>query len=125
MNEVTNWKVPKWPFFLGNALLLIFAYGFILRAPHAIHHWEIAAACVALGAVINLIPFYLDYRAMERALEINALVAASEKIQNLEKFAEQINAATNQWTLIQNSIQAEVGENVADHQRSSPTRWPL
>ncbi len=113
MNEVTNWKVPKWPFFLGNALLLIFAYGFILRAPHAIHHWEIAAACVALGAVINLIPFYLDYRAMERALELSTLGAVGEKIQNLEKLAEQINSATNQWALTQKSLQTEDGKTAA------------
>ncbi len=113
MNEVTNWKVPKWPFFLGNALLFGFAYCFILRAPHAIQHWEIAVACVALGAAFNLLPYYLDYRAMERALEINALGAVGEKIQNLEKLAEQIGSATRQWTAIQDSIQTEAGKTTA------------
>ena len=113
MNEVTNWKVPKWPFFLGNALLFGFAYCFILRAPQAIHHWEIAAACVALGAAFNLLPYYLDYRAMERALEINALGAVGDKIQNLEKLAEQISSATNHWTTLEGSLQAEAGKTTA------------
>ena len=44
MSDVTNWKVPKWPFFLADALLLGSAYFFMLRAPQSIHHWEIAVA---------------------------------------------------------------------------------
>jgi molecular chaperone GrpE (heat shock protein) len=97
MNDVTNWKVPKWPFFLADALLMAFAYFFVLRAPRAIGHWEIAAACVAFGAVLGLIPFYLDYRAMGKAIEVNALGSVAEKIQDLEKLAAQIGSATNEW----------------------------
>jgi molecular chaperone GrpE (heat shock protein) len=110
MNNLTNWKVPKWPFFLADALLFGFAYYFILHAPHAIHYWEIAAGCVALGAIVSLIPFYLDYRAMGKALEMNALGAVTDKIQNLEKFSEQITSATSHWTTIQDSIQAEAAK---------------
>ena len=113
MNDVTNWKVPKWPFFLADALLFGFAYFFILRAPHSIHYWEIAAACVVFGAVLSLIPFYLDYRAMEKVLEINALGAVTEKIQSLEKISEQISSATNHWAVIQDSVQAEAVKTTA------------
>src|SRR5277367_1146443 len=93
MNDVTNWKVPKWPFLLADALLMFFAYYYVLHAALPIHHWEIAAGCVTLGAVLGVIPFYLDYRAMGKALEINALGAVAGKIQNLEKLSEQINLA--------------------------------
>jgi molecular chaperone GrpE (heat shock protein) len=110
MSELTNWKVPKWPFFLADALLFGFAYFFILRAPQSMQHWEIAAAGVALGGVLSVVPFYLDYRAMEKALQMNALGAVAEKIQNLEKLSEQINSATNHWVVIQDSIQAEAGK---------------
>jgi len=37
-----------------------------------------------------VIPFILDYRAMGKVLEVNALGAVAEKIQNLEKLAAQI-----------------------------------
>jgi molecular chaperone GrpE (heat shock protein) len=107
MNDVTNWKVPKWPFFLADALLFGFAYYFVLHAPHSIHYWEIAAACVVFGAVLSLIPFYLDYRAMAKALEINALGAVTEKIQKLDTISAQINAVTNRWETIQETLQAE------------------
>jgi molecular chaperone GrpE (heat shock protein) len=112
-NDVTNWKVPKWPFFLADALLFGFAYFFILRAPQSVHHWEIAAACVAFGAVLSLIPFYLDYRAMGKALEVNALGAVSEKIQKLDTLSAQINAVTNRWENIQEALQADAGKTSA------------
>jgi molecular chaperone GrpE (heat shock protein) len=109
-NAVTNWKVPKWPFFTAYAVLLACAWFFVLRAPRAVHYWEIAAACVAFGAVLSLIPFYLDYRAMAKALEINALGAVADKIQKLDTLSAQINAVTNRWEVIQESLQAEAGK---------------
>jgi molecular chaperone GrpE (heat shock protein) len=109
-NDVTNWKVPKWPFFAAYAVLLAFAYFFILRAPRAVHYWEIAAACVTFGAVLSLIPFYLDYRAMGKALEVNALGAVAEKIQKLDTLSAQINAVTNRWEIIQETLQADAGK---------------
>ncbi|NBQ54780.1 MAG: hypothetical protein EBU49_14535 [Proteobacteria bacterium] len=92
MNDPQQGKVPKWPFFLADALLLGFAWIFLSRAP--LQHWEIGAGCVALGAILGVIPFYWDYRAAGKALEINALGAVAEKIQGLEKLSAQIGAAT-------------------------------
>jgi molecular chaperone GrpE (heat shock protein) len=115
-NDVTIWKVPKWPFFLADALLFGFAYYFMLHAPRAVHYWELAAACVtcvAFGAVLSVIPFYLDYRAMARALEINALGGVAEKIQKLDTLSAQINAVTNRWEIIQEALQADAGKTSA------------
>jgi len=99
MNDVTNWKVPKWPFLLGNLLLLGFAYFIVWKSPHPIAKWEIIAcfASAALGAIIGIIPFILDYRAMGKAIEATALGSVAEKIQGLEKLAAQISSATNEW----------------------------
>ena len=113
MNDVTNWKVPKWPFLLGDALLMVFSYFFILHSPLPIRHWEIAAGCVAVGAILGVIPFILDYRAIGRALEVNALGAVAEKIQNLEKLAAQISSATNQWAGVQEIVQGNSDKTVA------------
>jgi molecular chaperone GrpE (heat shock protein) len=100
MNDATNWKVPKWPFLIGDALLLAFAYFIVWKLPHPIGKWEILAcfASAAFGALIGTLPFILDYRAMGKLIEVNALGAVSEKIQNLEKLAAQISSTTNEWT---------------------------
>ena len=113
MNDATNWKVPKWPFLLGDVLLMVFGYFFVLHSPLPIRHWGIAAGCVAVGAILGVIPFILDYRAMGRALEVNALGAVAEKIQNLEKLAAQISSATNQWAGVQESVQGNSDKTVA------------
>jgi hypothetical protein len=63
MSEITNWKVPKWPFFVADALLMGFAYYLVLHVPEGVSFLKIAAAatgCVALGAVLGIIPFLLD-----------------------------------------------------------------
>ena len=113
MNDVTLWKVPKWPFLLAYATLLGFAGFFLLRAPQSVHHWEIAAACVALGTLLGVLPFYLDYRAMGKALEANALGTVAEKIATLEKLSAQISSATNHWANLSESVQTESGKTAA------------
>ncbi len=107
MKDMTDWKVPKWPFLLGDALLMVFGYFFVLHSPLPIRHWEIAAGCVAVGAALGVIPFILDYRAMGRVMEVNALGAVADKIENLEKLAGQISAATSQWAAVQESAQGQ------------------
>lgn len=113
MNDAANWKVPKWIFLIGDAGLMIFGYFFVLHSPLPIRHWEIAAGCVAVGAILGVVPFILDYRAMGRALEVNALGAVAEKIQNLEKLAAQISSATNQWAGVQEIVQGNSDKTVA------------
>jgi len=118
VNDSKNWKVTKWPFLLGalvnNALLMAAAYLLILRAPHPIGSWVIVTAtiCVTLGAVLGCLPFILDYRAITKVIDAGAIGAIGEKIQNLEKLAGQINAATNEWLNVQ--TQAEKISNVAN-----------
>jgi molecular chaperone GrpE (heat shock protein) len=109
MNDTTNWKVPKWPFLLGDILLLALAYFIVWKSPHPIGKWEIIAcfASAALGTVVGALPFILDYRAMGKALEVNALGTVAEKIENLEKLAGQITAATSQWAAVQESVHGQ------------------
>jgi len=100
MNDAINWKVSKWPFLLGDALLLAFAYFIVWKSPHPIARGDIIL-CVslsAIGALVGCIPFFLDYRAFLKVVEANALGSVAEKIQNLEQLAAQISSATNEWT---------------------------
>jgi molecular chaperone GrpE (heat shock protein) len=118
MNDVRDWKIPKWPFLLGNGLLLAFAYLIVWKSPHPISKWEIMAcfAAAILGAVLGIVPFLLDYRAMGKAIQVNALGAVADRIQDLEKLVAQIAAATNQWDVIQGQAEktAAGAKQIAD-----------
>ncbi len=115
MNDATKWKIPKWPFFLADALLLAFAYFIVWKSPHPIGKWEILAcfASAAFGALIGVAPFIFDYRAMGKLIEVNALGEVSEKIQNLEKLAAQISSATNQLADVQETVKGSSDKTVA------------
>jgi len=113
VSAATNWKVPKWPFLLGDALLLGMAFFIVWKSPHPISQWETIAclAAAALAAIVGAAPFVLDYRAILRVVEVNALSEVAGKIQDLERLATQINAATDEWTNVQ--TQAEKISNEA------------
>jgi molecular chaperone GrpE (heat shock protein) len=107
MNDVRDWKVPKWPFLFFGAFLFVFAYLIVWKSPHPIGQWEIVAcfAAAALGSGLGIVPFLLDYRATGKAIQVNALGAVAEKIQDLEKLAAQISTATSQWDVVQNQAE--------------------
>lgn len=107
MNDALKWKVPKWPFLAAQILLIVGGYIFAAQAPHAIRHWDVFVACVGAGALLGIIPYILDYRAMGKVIEINALGTVAEKIQNLDHFCAQLTAATGRWA----AVQEFVGEN--------------
>lgn len=107
MSDPTNWNVPKWPFWIANVLLMAFAYYFVSHVSLSIGHWAFVAvclACVSLGAIVAIIPYYLDYKAMEKALEVNALGTVAGKIEDLEQFTEKISAVTEQWHVVHDSV---------------------
>lgn len=98
-NPLNQLKIPKWPFLLAQILLLGFAYFFVWLSRHPISKWEIAAcfAAAVIGIFVGVLPFILDYRAMGKFIEAQALGEVSEKIQNLKVIATQISSATNEW----------------------------
>ncbi len=116
MNDVRDWRIPKWPFLTGGFLLLAFGFIIVYHSPLPGHWAILATACVTLGSVIGVAPYLFDYRAMGKAIEVNALGAVTDKIQNLEKLAEQIGSATNQWLVVQGQADktATAAKEIAD-----------
>jgi molecular chaperone GrpE (heat shock protein) len=109
MSDALKWKVPKIPFIIVGLLLVGFGFYFVQRAPLSLGHWAFAAVCIAsvsLGAIIAILPFYYDYKAMGRALEVNALGTVADKIENLDQLTAKICAASDQWTVVQESVGA-------------------
>ena len=105
MNDATNWRIAKWPFLLGDILLLAFAYFIVWKSPHPIPQWEIIACFVSagLGTVIGILPFILDYRAIGKLIETDSRKQPDHA--QLEQLAAQINSATNQWEVAQNQAE--------------------
>jgi molecular chaperone GrpE (heat shock protein) len=114
MNEVSEWKIPKWPFLAANAVLVIAAAGVVYKAAHPISHLEIyvATGCVVLGALLGCLPFILEYRATCTLLEVNAVTTVVEQLHDLKTFSAQVAAATEQWARVQETTK-DGGEKTA------------
>jgi molecular chaperone GrpE (heat shock protein) len=115
MNEAPDWKVPKWPFLSAYALLIAIAWAVIYRADHPISLAVIATCvgCVALGSVLGCLPYVLEYRATSKLVEVNGVGTVAEKLQDLQKCAAQIAAATDQWALVQENTKGHSDKTVA------------
>jgi len=103
MNNQPGPKLPKWPFFLGNSVLLGLA-GFIFAqssSPMSRSQMVLFLLAGVLGALLAIIPFLFEYWAAVKLVETSGLVSTVEQIRHLELLAVQIGAATAQWQLVQ------------------------
>jgi len=115
MNKVSDWKVPKWPFLLGNAAMIVAAFAVIWKAEHPISQAEIyiSVGCVAFGALLGCLPFILEYRATKKLVEINAVTTVAEQLQDLKKYSAQVSTATDQWARVQETTKGDAEKTVA------------
>ncbi len=92
-------KMSKWPFFLGDGLLLGTACFIVLGSKSAFGHWELCfvVLCVVGGALLGIVPFVLEYDALVKMTEAGALTTVVSQLKNLEGIANQISGATGQW----------------------------
>jgi molecular chaperone GrpE (heat shock protein) len=103
MNEPNIPRLPKWPFFVADLVLLGTA-GFIYSqnpAPKSLPELALIAACIALGAWLSVAAYWWEYRASVKLAEADSLITATAQIKNLEKVAAQIHEATSQWQQVQ------------------------
>ena len=114
MKEASDWNIPKWPFLTGNAVLII-AAALVLKTASPVLPAEIciATGCVALGALLGCLPFVLEYRAVKKLIEINALTTVADQLQNLEKYSTQVSTATDQWARVQETTKGDAEKTVA------------
>ena len=114
MKDVSDWNIPKWPFLSANVALLAAAGAVIWRAAHPISQTEIyiSVGCVAFGALLGCLPFILEYRAVKKLIEINAVTTVAEQLQDLKKYSGQITLATDQWAQVQDSIKGNSEKTV-------------
>ena len=103
MTDPMKAPLQKWPFFAANILLFGMAVLIFYQAPapRSVAALSLSAACIALGGLLSVIPFLLEYHALTRLAEAQSLSAAATQIRNLERLATQIESATAQWQTVQ------------------------
>jgi molecular chaperone GrpE (heat shock protein) len=89
-------KLAKWPFFLGDALLLGLAELIVHQSKFALGHWELCfvVLCVAGGAVLGIAPFLLEYVALVKVVEAGSLTTVVSQLRNPQGIAGQMSGAT-------------------------------
>ena len=112
-------KLPKWPFFiLGDAALLGLAWFIYAQSKPSMGHWQAALFLFsgALGSVLAITPFVLEYRAAVKMVETGVFVSTVSQIQNLDLLARQIGNATAQWQGVQELSSGSVAaaKNIAE-----------
>jgi molecular chaperone GrpE (heat shock protein) len=96
-------KLSKWPFMLGDVLLLGAGYFIFLQSKVSMGPWQIffIVLCVAGGAWLGVLPFLLEYRLVAKLAESDLLTSAVAQMRNLETLATQISSATGHWQQVQ------------------------
>jgi molecular chaperone GrpE (heat shock protein) len=103
MRDLIPPRVPKWPFFTGDALLLGAAYFIYARSELPMNEGEmaLAALCVAAGALFGVVPFLVEYRVVARVAEAAGLTTVVSQLQRLDELAAEIRGATGLWQTVQ------------------------
>src|ERR1017187_3533804 len=86
MSDLNAPKLAKWPFFLGDALLLGLAELIVYQCKFPLRHWELCfvVLCVAAGAVLGIAPFLLEYVALVKVAEAGSLTTVVSQLGNPE-----------------------------------------
>lgn len=93
-------KLPKLPFLVGDAILLGVAWLIVYRSAGPLSANAIAAvtACVAVGALLGVVPFLTDYaRKQDEALD--------DRQRGLEALSRTVNTAAEQISIAANGLQ--------------------
>lgn len=118
MNEVSAPKTAKWPFSLGFLVLLSATAMIAFYGPRPLPLGELSLGvlCALSSALLCVLPFLLDFRALLKLTESDRLTHAMAQIQNLETVARHISTATSQWQAVQELAQQSVksGQAMAD-----------
>lgn len=118
MRNLTEPQLAKWPFFLGDVLLLGAAYFIVSQSKLGMGVWQMTfvVLCVAGGAWLAIMPFLFEYHLAMKLAEARALTTVVSQVQTLETIATQIQQATGKWYTVQESAEKTSGaaKDIAD-----------
>jgi molecular chaperone GrpE (heat shock protein) len=103
MSDLVVPRIPKWPFLMGDLILLGVA-GLVLwqgSLPMGLGEMLIIAGCVALGAILGVSPFVLEYRYLSKLVQVERLQQSLLQVHKIETVGRQIASATASWQAVQ------------------------
>jgi len=98
-------SVPKWPFLLADIIFIALGFWISTLIQGEPQSWQIISilVCAVLGAVFAVAPFYFEYNAESKAVEIAQLTTVAKEINKMETVAAQIAEASENWEAVQAS----------------------
>jgi molecular chaperone GrpE (heat shock protein) len=126
MNEQALPRIARWPFFVGDLLLLTVATVAVYQSSHPLGLGQVwlCFCCVLAGAGLSVAPFLLEYRAAEKLAQSGNLKTAVDQIQNLELISCQVGTALAQFhTLLEEcaktvSVSGSMGDRITAEAKS-------
>ena len=122
-------SVPKWPFLTADIIFIVLGFWIstlIQGEPLPWQIWSILS-CAVLGASFAVAPFYFEYKAEAKAVEIAQLTSVTKEINKMELVSSQITSASENWAAVQDSskqtallaeeIAAGIAESVKSHDK--------
>jgi len=110
-------SVPKWPFLSADIIFIGLGYWISTLIQGEPQAWQIISilVCAILGAAFAVTPFYFEYKAESKAVEIAQLTSVTKEINKMELVASQITDASENWTAAQDASKqtAKLAEEVA------------
>lgn len=115
MNQAPAWKVAKWPWLAGAALLIGTAFVLLQKAAHPVPPALLLGLLggIVLGVSLGCLPFLLDYRATGKLIELQAVGTVAQQLGDLQHYAAQIAVATGQWAAVQEATRGQSDKTVA------------
>lgn len=110
-------SVPKWPFLMADIIFIGLGYWISTLIQGEPQSWQIISilVCAVLGAGFAVAPFYFEYRAEAKAVEIAQLTTVAKEIGKMEAVAQQIADASENWASVQSTSEqtAKLAEEIA------------
>ena len=110
-------SVPKWPFLMADIIFIGLGYWISTLIQGEPQSWQIISilVCAVLGAGFAVAPFYFEYRAEAKAVEIAQLTTVAKEIAKMESVAQQIADASENWASVQSTSEqtAKLAEEIA------------
>ena len=103
MNDRRVPTLTKWPFYAADLILLGVAFWILNHYPHPLPLGAaiLLTGCVALAAILGVLPHRMEYQTAVKFAESDGLNNAVTQINKAEVAADQIRNATGQWQGVQ------------------------
>lgn len=110
--------VPKWPFLFADAIFIGLGYWISTLIQGPAQPWQVISilVCALFGASFAIAPFYFEFKAETKAIEIAQLTSVAKEVGNMKAVAKKISEATENWDSVQETSAqtAKLSEEIAE-----------